>query len=126
MRDRLAETWRAAKTAPASRDRRAARPFTDRPSGGSHRPGGAPRGRDGGSHLGDPGAPGVSASLRASGIVAGGAVALPSREASLLRTLLNHPWLVEDAEEIALPPHLARAGAAARRHPFTPGPRLFP
>ena len=92
------------------------------------RPGGAPRGRDGGSHLGDPGAPGVSASLRASGIVAGGAVALPSREALLLRTLLNHPWLVEDhAEEIAaLPPHLARAGAAARRHPFAPGPRLFP
>ena len=115
MRERLAETWRAAKTAPASRDRRAPRPFTDRAGGGSRRPGGPPRGRDGGSHLGDPGAPGVSASLRASGIVAGGAVALPSREALLLRTLLNHPWLVEDhAEEIAALPLTSPALARLR------------
>ena len=127
MRERLAETWRAAKTAPASRDRRAARPFTDRPGGGSRRPGGAPRGRDGGSHLGDPGAPGVSASLRASGIVAGGAVALPSREALLLRTLLNHPWLVEDhAEEIAALPLTSPALARCATPSFRSRPSIIP
>lgn len=44
-----------------------------------------------------------SSSLKGSPLVSGdGAAASPPREALLLRTLLNHPWLIEDhAEEIA-------------------------
>lgn len=44
---------------------------------------------------------GPSESLKTSSLVSGGAH-MPSREALLLRTLLNHPWMLEaNAEEIA-------------------------
>jgi len=46
--------------------------------------------------------PVASASLKRSAVVAGRQVALPYREALLLRTLLHHPWLIEEqAETIA-------------------------
>ena len=43
-----------------------------------------------------------SASLKLSALVRGGAEAAPEREALLVRTLLNHPWLLDDfAEDVA-------------------------
>lgn len=41
----------------------------------------------------------ASASLRQSGLVAGEAAAPPYREALLMLTLLNHPWLIEEHAE---------------------------
>jgi DNA primase len=105
MRERLAETWRATKPGTAGGDRRATlRPFAERAGQQGPRRGRTAPARAGG-HFGVPPAAGPSASLRTSGIVAGSTAALPSREALLLRTLLNHPWLIEDhAEEIAALP----------------------
>lgn len=43
-----------------------------------------------------------SASLKQSGLVAGAGQSIPDREALLIRTLLNHPWLLDEfAEDIA-------------------------
>lgn len=43
----------------------------------------------------------ASAALKSSAMVAGEGTAPPYREALLLRTLLNHPWLIEqEAEEL--------------------------
>jgi len=45
---------------------------------------------------------GATATLRSSSMVAGTSVVPPYREALLLKTLINHPWLIEErAEEIA-------------------------
>jgi DNA primase len=103
MRERLAETWRTAKPGSADRDRPGVlRPTRDRSFNGPRHAGRTTSAY--GRRQGEPGDGNraASTSLRGSGLVAGATGTLPSREALLLRTLLNHPWLIEDhAEEIA-------------------------
>ena len=56
----------------------------------------APDTRDSGAQ------PSASTALKKSRLVAGGGADLPPREVALIRTLLNHPWLIDDqCEEIA-------------------------
>ncbi|MEZ5842435.1 MAG: DNA primase [Hyphomicrobiaceae bacterium] len=43
--------------------------------------------------------PAASSSLRQSALVAGSGILPPHREALLLKALVNHPWLIEDAAE---------------------------
>ncbi len=66
--------------------------------------GGAGNQRFGGQKYGNvlPGRPNPSASLLKSAMVAGDTTGVPYREALLLQTLINHPWLIEQyAEAIA-------------------------
>ena len=59
--------------------------------------------------------PGSSASLRSSPLVASGDAEVPHREALLIRTLLNHPWLVDEhSEAIAALPFTSKAAARLR------------
>ncbi|HRD78638.1 MAG TPA: DNA primase [Hyphomicrobiaceae bacterium] len=98
MRGRLAKAWGQGRTYPA------------RPGQLSHRATGSTsgfrpkfgQGRPGGQGFPNQPPPGASSSLRNSRLVQGGLQAPPYREALLLRTLINHPWLLdEDAERIA-------------------------
>ncbi len=76
------------------------------------RPAGGPPGR-----RGDYPSPAYnpSDSLRKSALVAGELAAVPYREALLIRTLVNHPWLALDhAEEVAMMPLAAPAMARLR------------
>ncbi len=116
MRTRLFEAWKRFGATPSRQNRFTSQLGTaplrtggrTRQSAGSHptastgRSGPLPPARD---HK-TPGGPAIHASaspsLRQSAMVAGEAAAAPYREALLLRTLLNHPWLIEaEAEEIA-------------------------
>jgi DNA primase len=60
-----------------------------------------------------PSPPAATSSLRDSSLAQGSAHTVPLREALILRTLLNHPWLIdEDAERIAALPF--RSASLAR------------
>lgn len=92
MRRRLEAAWggpgRGPRAAPGFRGA-AKRPLSGWPGRDRNSPANARTGRP-------------SSSLLRSSIVAGGGAALPYRESLLLRTLLNHPWLLDDhAEEVA-------------------------
>ncbi len=98
--EKLQDAWRPAPRKPyASRDGNAS----------GNRSGGTPRGqwRKGGQQAKKFGAYGNislghSASLKSSSFVALGTASHKYREALLIRTLVNHPWLIEEvAEELA-------------------------
>lgn len=98
---RPASTWAAGQTGTRKSD--------GRPFAGGHRSGGQPWGRPAGNGFFGPGRfsrpplpQSRSSSLLKSSLVAGHAGAPPLREALLLHTLLNHPWLLDQhAEQIA-------------------------
>jgi DNA primase len=104
MRQRLYEAWGGGARAPQGGQRGCAGggQFRGRPnaSGVLLRRGGGRHGSDfafGNSSL----HMSASAALKSSAMVAGEGTAPPYREALLLRTLLNHPWLIEqEAEEL--------------------------
>jgi DNA primase len=99
MRDRLGRAWASARSVP---------PRRDQAGGGRTRPGETRHARwsgfqGGRTTIGRSFAPlGATPSLRNSRLVQGGLQTPPYREALLMRTLLNHPWLLdEEAERIA-------------------------
>jgi DNA primase len=106
MRERLAKAWSGSQARSGRPQERPARfgrgdPRNARPWGTAPGPGGYRQpGRPGLPIQAPP--PTASSSLRHSALVAGQGSALPSREALILRTMLNHPWLIEEeAERIA-------------------------
>ncbi|MGD9868744.1 MAG: DNA primase, partial [Hyphomicrobiales bacterium] len=119
FKQRLARLWAAASAPPPGRAGSGARPY---PAGSNASPSareGRNSGRPGGwrDRRGPP-QPWVSAppseALRRSGLVSGAAQIAP-REALLLLTLLNHPWMLEEwAEEIARVEFASRALADLR------------
>ncbi|MEW5962508.1 MAG: DNA primase [Pseudomonadota bacterium] len=119
-RRRLAEAW---GNGPRDGARPAARAAhaTARASAGGRGAGGGPRvSRLGGPRGGGGQMPGsthaqASSALRNSALVAGEGAAPPYREVLLLRTILNHPWLIDhEAEAIAELPLASRALARLR------------
>jgi DNA primase len=104
MRQRLYEAWGGSARAPQGGQRTNAGggQFRGRPNASAVLP------RRGGGRHGSDFAFGnsalhmsASAALKSSAMVAGEGTAPPYREALLLRTLLNHPWLIEqEAEEL--------------------------
>jgi DNA primase len=129
IRRRLAAAWggerRAGGGAGGAGHRHAGAGNT--PARGAYQPGYQQRGsrpfaRGGGGGRFPPGAAGVpaprpqaSAALRSSALVAQEGAAPPYREALLLRTLLNHPWLIDSyAEAIAELPFTSTALARLR------------
>jgi len=95
MRDRLYRAW-----APEPPQRRPQPGFQSQRPGEARARKGAPPSARSQSRLF--GLPGATSSLRNSRLVQGGLQAPPYREALLVRTLLNHPWLLdEEAERIA-------------------------
>ena len=126
LSERLTKEWGAAP--------QTGRGFGARSQGGSREPwrghgGGAGKGaarwpaggkRDGrgqpwrnGTQFGPP--PGASSSLKHSKLVSGGAAEAGAREAVLILTVLNHPWLIDEhAEEIAALPFTNSALARLR------------
>lgn len=98
LRAKLAGAWPAIPAVPSSRPGTWSRPHPAQRFGPSNRMFGA--GSRIGGRWGFPAKPQASASLKRSALV--GPAHVPYREALLLRTLLNHPWLVDDhAERIA-------------------------
>jgi DNA primase len=88
LRQRLFAQWRAPRA-----------PFRD---GGGRRPPGGGRGGYGRGAGAPAASTGPRTNLANSALVRGDSAALPRREALIMLTLLNHPWLIEDcAEEIA-------------------------
>jgi DNA primase len=96
IRNRLYEAWGAQRRQDGrSSTHRLGGP---RPPFGGHRPNG-PRGKP---PFGPPVRQPASDSLRQSRLGAGQAIGAPQREAVLMLTLLNHPWLIEQrCEELA-------------------------
>lgn len=120
MRDRLAEAFGSGRrndrqagggngyqgrTAAAAASEPYRIPSGPQPGRGYNRErsgGGGGWGGRGGWQRGEPPRPTASHSLRRSSMVGGDAGRPPYREALLLRTLINHPWLIEaEAERIA-------------------------
>ena len=113
VRQRLYQAWRGAGAGGGAATARQARSpgRAGYPRGGQH------KGQRGGF---EPTKAAASTSLKQSAMVGGNGIAPPYREALLLKTLLNHPWLIEqDAEPIAalaiVSPALARLRDALRQ-----------
>ncbi len=121
LAEALGETRTPAAAAPATALRTGQRPaYPGSGYPGSGYPSTGYRGQRGGSAPGRRGGPGrfdqqplhahASPSLKGSRLVSGDAAAPPYREALLLRTILNHPWLIDEhAEELAAVPFTATA-----------------
>jgi DNA primase len=94
--EKLRAAWEPAPAAPGTQSQGSSRSFTPGPGRRGGRSGG--RGRQG-DRFTPPAFAGHSASLRQSTLVAPGNRNHSYRETLILRTLINHPWLIEDAAE---------------------------
>jgi len=92
IRQRLYQAWREAGAGGASKPQRS---WPDR----GQRPAAGRRGGPASSRGFEAPRAAASSSLRQSGLVSGAGLVPPYREALLLKTLINHPWLIEDAAE---------------------------
>ncbi len=107
LRDRLQAAWQNPTAAPPQK------------TGTTHRFN-APGGRKAAGHKSrKPGefrpfrAPERTSSLKSSALVSGAGQSIPYREALLIRTLLNHPWLLDEFAEVIA--ELSLQSAAMRR-----------